>query len=56
MGLMSQLRDDALQKERVKRLAGDGIELGMMISMIEPRAGNIPMTKGATYVVMQFDR
>ena len=42
--------------EQVKRLAGDGIELGMMISMIESRASNIPMTKGMMYVVMRFDR
>ena len=42
--------------ERVKRLAGNEIELGMMIPMIESRAGNIPMTKGMKYVVMRFDR
>ena len=42
--------------ERVKRLAGNDIELGMMIPMIESRASNIPMTKGTKYVVMQFDR
>ena len=36
--------------ERVKRLAGNEIELGMKISMIEPRSSNIPMTKGITYV------
>ena len=42
--------------ERVKRLAGDEIELGMMIPTIESRASNIPMTKGTTYIVMQFDR
>ena len=42
--------------ERVKRLAGNEIELGMMISTIESRASNIPMTKGTTYVVMRFDR
>ena len=42
--------------ERVKRLAGNEIELGMMIPMIESRASNIPMTKGITYVVMRFDR
>ena len=41
--------------ERVKRLAGNEIELGMMISTIESRASNIQMTKGTTYVVMQFD-
>ena len=42
--------------ERVKRLAGNEIELGMKITMIESRASNIPMTKGTTYVVMRFDR
>ena len=42
--------------ERVKNLAGNEIELGMMIPTIESRASNIPMTKGTTYVVMRFDR
>ena len=42
--------------ERVKRLVGNEIELGMMISMIESQASNIPMTKGTMYVVMQSDR
>ena len=42
--------------ERVERLAGDEIELGMMIPTIESRASNILMTKGTTYDVMQFDR
>ena len=42
--------------ERVKRLAGNEIELGIMIPAIESRASNIPMTKGITYVVMRFDR
>ena len=32
--------------ERLKRLAGNEIELGMMIPTIESRASNIPMTKG----------
>ena len=41
--------------ERVKRLAGDEIELGMMISTIESRESKIPMTKGTTYVVMRVD-
>ena len=41
---------------RVKRLAGNEIELGMMIPTIESRASNIPMTKGTAYVVMRFDR
>ena len=42
--------------ERVKRLSGNEIELGMLIPTIESRASNIPMTKGTTYVVMRFDR
>ena len=42
--------------KRIKRLAGNEIELGMMIPMIESRASNIPMTKGTTYVVMRFER
>ena len=32
--------------ERVKRLAGNDIELGLKIPMIESRASNIPMDKG----------
>ena len=31
--------------ERVKRLASNDIELGMMIPTVEPRASNIPMTR-----------
>ena len=42
--------------ERVKRLARNEIELGMMVPTIESRASSIPMTKGTTYVVMRFDR
>ena len=42
--------------ERVKRLAGNEIELGIEIPTIKSRASNIPMTKGTTYVVMRFDR
>ena len=42
--------------ERVKRLAGNKIELGIEILMIESWVSNIPMTKGTTYVVMRFDR
>ena len=42
--------------ERVKRLVGNKIEIGMEIPTIESRASNIPMTKATTYVVMQFDR
>ena len=42
--------------KRVKRLAGNGIELGIEIPTIESRASNIPMTMGTMYVVMRFDR
>ena len=38
--------------ERVKRLADNEIELGMMILMIESRASNIPMRKGIAYVII----
>ena len=38
--------------ERVKRLAGNEIELGMKIPTIKSRASNILMTKGITYVVI----
>ena len=38
--------------ERVKRLAGNEIELGIEIPTIESRASNIPMTIGITYVVI----
>ena len=38
--------------ERVKRVAGNKIELGIEIPTIESRASNIPMTKGITYVVI----
>ena len=38
--------------ERVKRLAGNEIELGIEIPKIESRASNIPMTKGIVYVVI----
>ena len=38
--------------ERVKRLAGNEIELGMEILTIESWASNISMTKGITYVVI----
>ena len=40
--------------ERVKRLAGNEIELGIEIPTIKSRASNIPMTKGTTYVVMRL--
>ena len=38
--------------ERVKRLAGNEIEVGIEIPTIESRTSNIPMTKGITYVVI----
>ena len=41
--------------ERVNRLAGNEIELGIEIPTIESQTSNIPMTKGTTYVVMRFD-
>ena len=44
-------------KERVKRLVGNDIDLGMMIPTIESRASNnIPMTKGITYVAIRFNQ
>ena len=42
--------------ERVKRLPGNEIELGIEIPTIESRACHIPMTKGTMYVVMRFDQ
>ena len=42
--------------DRVKRLACNEIELGMMILTIESRASTIPMTKGTMSTVMPFDR
>ena len=42
--------------KRVKRLAGNEIELGIEIPTIKSRTSNIPMTKGTTYIVMRFDR
>ena len=42
--------------ERVKGLAGNGIELGMRVPTIESHASNIPMAKGATYVVGLTDK
>ena len=36
---------------RVKILAGNEVELGMQIPMIECRESNILMTKGMTYVI-----
>ena len=40
--------------EQIKRLAGNDIELGMEIAMIESQASNILMTKGITYFVITF--
>ena len=42
--------------ERVKRLAGNEIELGMKIPTIESRASSISMTKVITYVVITDDQ
>ena len=42
--------------ERVTRLAGNKIELGIEIPTMESRSSNIPMIKGTMYVVMRFDR
>ena len=42
--------------ERVKRLAGNEIELGMKIPTIESQVSEILMTKKITYVVIRFDR
>ena len=42
--------------ERLKRLAGNEIELGIEIPTIESRASNILMTKGIAYIVMRSDR
>ena len=41
--------------ERVKRLAGNEIDLGMMIPTNESRASNIPMTKGLHRLPLRFD-
>ena len=38
--------------KRVKRPAGNEIDLGINILTIESRASNIPMTKGIMYVVI----
>ena len=37
--------------ERLKRLPGNEIELGIEIPTIESRASNIPMTKGTTLLL-----
>ena len=42
--------------ERVKRLSGNEIQLGMKIPTNESRVSNIPMTKGIPYFVMRFDQ
>ena len=41
-----------MHSERVKRLAGNKIELGMKIPTIESQPCTIPMTKGIKYVVI----
>ena len=38
--------------ERVKRLAGNEIELGIEIPTIKSRASNIPMTKTIMYAII----
>ena len=38
--------------ERVKILAGNDIELGIKIPMIESQASNMPIKNGITYVVI----
>ena len=40
--------------ERVKRLSGNEIELGMMIPTIESWASNIPMTKRTMYIFVEY--
>ena len=40
--------------ERVKRLAGNEIELGIEIPTIKSRASNIPMTKGTMYTEIRI--
>ena len=56
MSLASNVTNELVTRccitERVKRLAGNDIELGMKIPTIESRANKIPMTKGITYVVI----
>ena len=56
LNVTKELATGSCVTERVKRLAGNEIKLGMMIPTIESRVSNIPMTKGMTYVVMRFDR
>ena len=60
ISLASNVTDELVTRccitERVKRLAGNEIELGIEIPMIGSRGSNIRMTKGKTYVVMRFNR
>ena len=49
--MTKELATGSCVTERVKRLAGNEIELGIEIPTIESWASNIPMTKGMTYVV-----
>ena len=44
----NELVEGRSSTKRVKRLAGNETELGMMIPTIESRASNTPMTKGTT--------
>ena len=56
MSLASDVTNDLVAgwctTERVNRLAGNEIELGMMIPTIKSQQSNIPMTKGMAYVVI----
>ena len=56
LNVTKELATRSCVTERVKRLVGNEIELGIEIPTTKSRASNIPMTKGTTYVVMRFDR
>ena len=56
LNVTNELATGSCVRERVKRLAGNEIELGIEIPTIESRENNIPMAKGTTYVVMRSDR
>ena len=46
LNVTKELATGSCITERVKRLAGNEVERGMGIPMIESRASNIPMGKG----------
>ena len=46
LNVTKELATGSCITERVKRLAGNKIELGIEIPTIKSRASNIPMTKG----------